>query len=237
VSIGKALGQVGIILAVTATVAIGQTNLAGKTGNFTDSRNGQKYRTVKIGGKTWLGENLNFKTGQSWCYEYNGSNCAKYGRLYDWETAKTACPKGWHLPSREEWNGLMVAVGGVTKTETEDWGGEKITFTYHEVAGKKLKSAGGWNLCNGDGDCVAHGNGTDEFGFSALPGGSRYFSGGGFHDVGGLGSWWSAAWHGSCNAYYRRMRYDDIVDEGSLNRSYGYSVRCVGGAQDRSVER
>jgi uncharacterized protein (TIGR02145 family) len=233
VSIGKVLGRVGIILSVTATVAIGQTNLAVKSGNFTDSRNGQMYRTVKIGGKTWQGENLNFKTGQSWCYDNDESNCAKYGRLYDWATAQAACPKGWHLPSMEEWNGLMVAVGGVKKTETLGIGGEKTTFTYHEVAGKKLKSAGGWNRCD-DGDCVANGNGTDEFGFSALPGGNRH-SDGSFIYAGYDGDWWSATEYGSGFAYHRSMSYFvDDVGEGSYGKSNGFSARCV---QDRSVER
>jgi uncharacterized protein (TIGR02145 family) len=200
--------------------------VCGGGGSFTDSRNGQKYRTVKIGGKTWLAENLNIKIGNSWCYAMEESNCEKYGRLYDWETAKTACPKGWHLPSREEWNGLMVAVGGVTKTETEDMGGEKIMFTYHEVAGKKLKSKSGWY----DGES---GNGTDEFGFSALPGGLRVYNGGSFGNVDLSGHWWSATEGGSGLAYYRFMFYSsDIVHEDLYNRSYGFSVRCVGGAQD-----
>jgi uncharacterized protein (TIGR02145 family) len=124
----------------------------------------------------------------------------------------------------EEWNGLMVAVGGVKKTETEDMGGEKITITYHEVAGKKLKSKGGWD---------GNDNGTDEFGFSALPGGDRYDPDGSFGNAGYHGYWWSATENDADLAYYRGMSYDyDGVGEDSSYKSEGFSVRCVGVAQD-----
>jgi uncharacterized protein (TIGR02145 family) len=168
---------------------------------FTDSRDGQKYRAVKIGGKSWMAENLNYKTGNSWCYEGNDANCKQYGRLYDWNTAKSACPAGWHLPSREEWNALKSSAGG-------------------DVAGKNLKAAYGWN---------ENGNGTDEFGFSALPGGYRY-TGGSFNDAGYYGFWWTATEYGSGRAYNRNMYYDyDDVYEYYLDVvvSFGFSVRCV----------
>jgi uncharacterized protein (TIGR02145 family) len=110
---------------------------------FTDSRDGQKYRSVKIGGKTWMAQNLNYPTGQSWCYGDDNSNCGKYGRLYDWKTAKKVCPAGWHLPSRSEWTDLSVAANGDNAA---------------------LKSTYGW---------INNGNGTDGFAFSALPGGYR----------------------------------------------------------------
>jgi uncharacterized repeat protein (TIGR02543 family) len=76
---------------------------------------GQAYRTVVIGGKTWVAENLNYDTANnvgSWCYDYSPDSCGKYGRLYNWNTAMAACPAGWHLPTREEWGGLASAAGG-----------------------------------------------------------------------------------------------------------------------------
>jgi len=181
------------------------TTTAQQKGTFTDSRNGQTYKTVSIGGKMWMGENLNYQTGNSWCYENDESKCKQYGRLYDWNTAKSACPKGWHLPSRQEWNGMVVSAGG----------GD---------AGKALKSVAGWNK---------KGNGTDNFGFSALPGGIRYD--GSFLAVGSGGAWWLATEFvnrvtGTDDAEYRSMDSDNnYVLMITGDKSSGLSVRCVQG--------
>jgi uncharacterized protein (TIGR02145 family) len=172
---------------------------SGKSGKLTDSRDGQKYKTVKIGNQVWMAENLRFKIGDSWCYNNSEDNCAKYGRLYDWDVAKIACPKGWHLPSKDEWTELVTVVGS-------------------ETGGKKLKSANGW---------YENGNGTDEFGFSALPGGLRYTDGS-FYGVGKYGLWWTATERGGGIAYSRLMGYDeDDVYENDTVKGKGFSVRCL----------
>lgn len=85
------------------------------------------YRTTVVAGRTWMAENLNGKVGDSWCYGDKDSNCVKYGRLYDWRSASSACPVGWRLPTRSEWDELVKAVGG------------------EERAGRSLKSGAGWN--------------------------------------------------------------------------------------------
>ncbi|GBU20859.1 hypothetical protein R80B4_00746 [Fibrobacteres bacterium R8-0-B4] len=160
----------------------------------------QTYKTVVIVGKRWMAENLNINRGNSWCYDNNNSNCDKYGRLYDWNTAKTACPKGYHLPSRQEWRSLVDYAGGDKK------------------AGKKLKARSGWN---------SNDNGKDDFGFSALPGGYRT-SDGSFYSAGSYGLWWTAAENGGDLAYGRGMNNgNDRVGENDGSKGLALSVRCV----------
>jgi len=78
---------------------------------FIDERDGKRYKTIKIGNQEWMAENLNYSTGNSWCYDNSSGNCNKYGRLYDWETAKNVCPSGWHLPSKSEFESLLSYYG------------------------------------------------------------------------------------------------------------------------------
>lgn len=80
--------------------------------SFTVGRDDQIYPSVKIGDQTWMTENLNYNTGSSWCYDNISSNCDKYGRLYNWSTALSACPIGWHLPSKSDFETLLNNVGG-----------------------------------------------------------------------------------------------------------------------------
>ena len=77
------------------------------TGNeLFDKRDGNKYQTMTIEGKIWMTQNLNFKVLDSYCYNNQESYCNQYGRLYTWKAALQVCPKGWHLPSDEEWKQL-----------------------------------------------------------------------------------------------------------------------------------
>jgi len=171
---------------------------------FTDSRDGRKYRAVEIGAQTWMAENLDFKAEGSKCSKDKEENCQKYGRFYDWNTATKVCPSGWHLPSNVEWQVLVILVGGP------------------KVAGKKLKAKSGWADDHGK-----SGNGTDDFGFSALPnedvlGNNRKHS-----------TWWTAtkADYGE-KACSRSMSYNSdgfyysrILDK--TETRYTESVRCV----------
>ena len=189
---------------------------------FTDSRDGKKYRTVRIGEQTWMAENLNYQTDRSWCYKDDSSNCDKYGRLYDWNTAMKACPKGWRLPSREDWDILGQAVGG-TRDDDGNWIG----------AGTKLKSKTGWEDWFFESEGISgSGNGTDDYGFSALPGQSRH-TGSYSNFVGMMGYWWTSESRDDTSyrdgAYYRGMLYntDFMYERSTVPKSFGFSVRCL----------
>jgi uncharacterized protein (TIGR02145 family) len=101
-------------LLMTAAIMVIAMNLQAQvTGTFTDSRDGKVYKTVKIGNQLWMAENLNYDAGESsWCYDNNMENGKKYGRLYTWDAARKAVPKGWHLPSKEEFETLLKNLGG-----------------------------------------------------------------------------------------------------------------------------
>jgi uncharacterized protein (TIGR02145 family) len=178
----------------------------------------QTYKTVKIGTQTWFAENLNYGTEGSICYNNNPANCAKYGRLYNWQVANKVCPEGWHLPSNAEWDKLYRFVDGDKGTESP----------YRSpTAGKHLKAAIGWN---------EDGNGTDKYGFSASPGGYGN-SDGSFVNVGDNGYWWSAIENESYSygANYRNMNYNNLNADWYSNYKFTlFSVRCVQDGDEKS---
>jgi uncharacterized protein (TIGR02145 family)/uncharacterized repeat protein (TIGR02543 family) len=184
---------------------------------FVDSRDGKTYKKVTIGTQTWMGQNLNYDipgVTSDVCYGNRVDSCAKYGRLYNWYMAMNeasssslspsgvqgACPVGWHIPSDAEWTVLTDFVGGAS------------------TAGTKLKSTSGWSY---------DGNGTDNYGFTALPGGygGDIYS---FDHAGHRGYWWSATEGGAVFAWYRSMYGNEDVDWSNYgSRSALFSVRCV----------
>ena len=170
---------------------------------FTDSRDGKVYRTIGVGGQVWFAENLNYAAEGSVCYDGEDANCAKHGRLYNWETALKTCPTGFHLPSDMEWAVLLDYAGG------------------DEKAGTKLRSSTGWDSFSGAPV------GTDDYGFSTLPGGYSNVDGS-FHDADKYGYWWSAT---KVNADYAWSRYMGYGYDGVYRRDdykrHLFSVRCV----------
>lgn len=82
-----------------------------------DKRDGNHYSTIKLGGNIWLTENLKYilPNGNSYCYEDNPINCDIYGRLYQWNDVKKACPEGWRLPTIAEWRQLGNSFGGLNE--------------------------------------------------------------------------------------------------------------------------
>ena len=107
----------------------------------------QTYRTVKIAGLEWLGDNLNYKIEGSFCYKDEDDQCMVYGRLYTWNAAKKACPAGFRLPTHADFESLWTAAGA--------------DFN----AGYLIKADYGWS-----GDT----NGNDTLKFSAMPAGNRF---------------------------------------------------------------
>ena len=214
----------GVVLAMAFTFSCAPPDdEGGGGGNGGSSTCSADFRTVTIDTQTWMAENLNCNVGGSKCYGNDPANCAKYGRLYDWSTAmglpsscneksctsqiqpkhKGICPSGWHIPSGAEWDALVTFAGGLYGYET---------------AGTKLKATS-WDENGGS-------NGTDDYGFSALPGGFG-FSDGSFEDVGICGQWLSSGESTSINTAIRYIRGKSNVYRGIGNKSNLFSVRCV----------
>ena len=172
-------------------------------GTLQDPRDGKSYKTVVIGGKTWMAENLNFVTDSSFCVEDIPANCDKYGRFYQEFDAEDACPEGWAIPQASDWRDLTNAV----KEEFGDNNGS-------------LRAVGEWeNTIFGDNVTA-----TNASGFSALPAGYRAKTG----EYDGLGT--KAYFWGEDNmnhyAWILSNQYD--LDKESLIRGYfAYSIRCI----------
>jgi len=196
------------LLLTAALIVLSVGTASAQKGTVADGRDGKKYKTVKIGSQTWMAENLNYPTDSgSWCYNNSADSCKKYGRLYDWNTAKTVCMSGWHLPSRQEWNILVAAASGDT------------------LSGQKLRARDGWE--RSDWHPTWNPRGTDDYGFSALPGGGRAYDGA-FIWVNRKGFWWTATEFSGGNAYNRDMFFEGCcVDERHWEKNNGFSVRCV----------
>ena len=171
------------------------------------SYQGKTYKTVKIGNQTWMAENLNYNVSGSVCYDNQESNCNTYGRLYNRSAAMLACPSGWHLSSNTDWDNLVSYVENNSGCSS--------------CAGKHLKANCGWN---------ENGNGSNKYGFFALPSGygdpeENYFGQVGrasyyweYYDAGGGGGLciWSLAYDSD------RISGRQCKD---VNRQF--SVRCV----------
>ena len=190
-------------------------------GQVTDI-DGNVYKTVIIGGQEWMAENLNvsrFRNGDTIRHRasflnINGPVCCYYpgsinqcGKLYNGETIKDprgVAPEGWHIPNDAEWATLAEYLGG------------------SKVAGGKMKSSDGWayyNVENG-------GAGTNESGFTGLPGGLFEIDDGDgkFSEI-GMSGWWHCIsdddwywWLSEASSELLRFNYWGVI---------GLSIRCV----------
>lgn len=178
--------------------------------SFTDSRDGQSYDVVKIGNLTWMAENLNFETVGSFCPEGDSRNCKRLGRLYSWAEARSVCPDGWRLPTKEDFESLVAATSK-----------EASQSSSQSRAGAALKSSDGW---------FKKGNGSDALGFRALPAGYRGADGK-FDGIGGCAYFWSAtedAENRESNAFYLFLSFSsDAASINAFAKEDYRSVRCV----------
>jgi uncharacterized protein (TIGR02145 family) len=186
---------------------------------------GNIYTTVTIGNQKWMAENLKtekFSDGSGipnvtvntnwqqlitpgWCYFNNSiGNNAIYGKLYNWFTvvdSRNVCPLGWHVPNDSEWIILTDYLGG----EVE--------------AGGKMKTTNIWGEPNT--------GATNQSGFSAKPGGSRFYSGT-FYLIEYRGHWWSASEESPNTAWSRSLNYNnETITRNIYSKQEGFSIRCL----------
>ncbi len=188
---------------------------------------GNVYKTITIGKQIWMVENLkvtHYRNGEiipnvtkdtAWLNLTTGAFCnfnndttyaLIYGHLYNWYSVndnRNIAPKGWHIPSDNEW-----------KTLTDYLGGDSIS-------GSKLKEIGisHWLTPNK--------GATNETGFTALPGGCVAFNGV-FAGIGFNGQWWSSTENSINTAKYRLMSFRNIlVYRDNINKKLGFSIRCL----------
>lgn len=207
-----------------ATTATLEIKIEDEVKSITDPRDGEVYPVVTIGDQVWMAANLratkyndgtdipNVTDNTEWKELSSGAYCwfdndisykDVYGALYNWYTVNTdkLCPAGWHVPSDDEW------------TTLDEY--------YGRVAAGKLKEEGTshWKSPNT--------GATNASGFTALPGGYRYYLGSSFSQFGNAGFWWSST-EISPNAWYRYMTYSmEVIIRNNQNKNSGYSVRCI----------
>lgn len=169
---------------------------------LTDKRDGSKYKTIEIGSQEWMAENLRYKPkeGKSWCYDNKDINCKKYGRLYDWNSIDHACPSGWHIPSKAEWDELIEYV--VERKSSE--------YIAHHFKSNKL-----WDDSEN----------TDEYGFNALPVGLR-LNGSFTHFKKATNFWTGSSIYGQIVT--RSLTSESgLFHWGSNSSESGLSLRCI----------
>ncbi len=199
---------------------------------------GQVYNTIQIFSQCWLKENLNVGTMipgaqnqmnnsiiEKYCYNNEPDSCNKYGGMYQWnemmqnttqQGAHGICPPGWHLPTEQEWRVLQGAVDSEFGIEDGAWGFDGFSGF---DAGTNLKTTSGW---------IENGNGSNLFGFSGLPGGSRTYAGNVFGLVGSAAFWWTSTQGPEDSGWYRYIEnHWQQVGRHYFTKEMGFNVRCL----------
>jgi uncharacterized protein (TIGR02145 family) len=211
-------------------------------GELTDDRDGQTYKTVKIGDQWWMAENLNYYDtlnlsvkAKSWCYNDSAYYCKKYGRLYTWAAAVDSvklyrdksidCGYGRACVLSDTVYGICPL--GWHLPNNMEWETLYSAVGGQSTAAKILRTTSGW--LEGD-------NGTDSVGFRALPAGymTSYDCKGHVGSIGCFGSegysayFWSATENSVYEAYYMQFYYFlEGATGGFISKNYAHSIRCV----------
>ena len=248
-----------MILAFSILILFGkckkEDDIKVETGSFSDPRDGQTYKWVKIGNQVWMAENLkylptvsadngSFTEPHFYVYDYNGtdvnaakatSNYQNYGVLYNWPALLSACPPGWHVASDAEWTKLvdyLVGHGFPNNSAATNGAGNALKSCRQD--GSPL---GGY--CNtfehprwdASLDASKH-HGFDAFSFAALPGGNRLtilnFRGV-FYNIGVRGHWWTSTEDSDFTALKRHIQcsFSNISNSWVDDKVQGYSARCI----------
>jgi len=197
---------------------------------------GNIYSTALIGDYWWMTENLKstrFNDGSNipcvkdqsiwlrldspaYCYYQNNLKYADtLGFLYNWYAVNSGklCPTGWRVPTDNEW--MRIEGTADTKFSNNDSIWDKLVRRGFD-AGQRLKSVKGWRKGV---------TGTDDLGFSALPGGERLSR---FYAGGSSGFWWTSTEASASSAYYRSLIYSfELVARDTHPKRMGFSVRCI----------
>ncbi len=204
---------------------------------FIDNRDGNEYTTIQIGNQCWFAENLKYLPSVTYTlgvepkyyvYDYYGTNLSEalespmydtFGALYNYYAADSACPKGWHLPTDDEWKTLEIYLGmSIEESNSE---GDRGTNQ-----GSKLASdANLWN----DG-ALKENNDFGTSGFNAIPGGWFEVSDGMFFDISGRSWFWTSTMDQENNFWVAIRHIDNSspkVIRFFITKRYGMSVRCI----------
>lgn len=183
---------------------------------FTDNRDGETYRTIKVGNQIWMAENLRYKCEDSSAYNDDETRVKQHGRLYHWNSAAKAIPEGWRLPSNKDWFDLCNSL--TDKIVEDEMCGDK----YFIGIGKLLKSKTLWKK-----DKDFKREGIDSCGFTALPSGC--YSSNTFAEFGTLADFWSADCCGKYAYHFFLYNFSDDFYYGKIwnGKFTACSIRCM----------
>lgn len=174
-------------------------------GSADENVSNENFKTITIGNQVWMAENLNVATENSFCYKDDPSNCERFGRLYTWSAAKSACPNGWLLPSKLDWKQFEISM-------------REKGFSSREEMANALRS-NSWA------------DGLNTIGFNAEPSGTRYK--GEYYGFAGTATESAHYWTSTEDETDSSFAYDWFVrtDKAglyakNLKEERAYSVRC-----------